>query len=120
MPLDYYEQIFLETKRKEMQPIIDFFGENLIASVLTLAGLATTLTELLKGALHPNKIWTLVISLIVGSGLSVAAYFGGFLEGAGSIKWLSLVLSCVVCTFSANGAYEWIKNLFTKKKEESK
>lgn len=67
-----------------------------------------------------NGIWPQVVAWVIGTALSVDAYFAGLIE-MGQPEWLGVVMLCVVVGLSSNGIYDipaikaWVDAWFAKK-----
>lgn len=91
-----------------------------------VAPIIMSITVALAGAINgwlkvTSPVWKQVISWVIGSLLSVATYFLGFVQ-MGEPQWLGVVALCVVVGLSSNGIYdikfihEWINKLFPQSK----
>lgn len=90
-----------------------------------IAPILSTITVFLTGLIN-NKFgitgeWRQIVSWIVGSALSVGAYFLGAVQ-LGEPTWAALIALCVVVSLISNGEYDinfvkkWVDILFPKKK----
>lgn len=79
-----------------------------------LAGVANGLFKITNG------IWPQVVAWVIGTALSVDAYFAGLIE-MGQPERLGVVMLCVVVGLSSNGIYDipaikaWVDAWFAKK-----
>lgn len=79
-----------------------------------LAGVANGLFKITNG------IWPQVVAWVIGTALSVDAYFAGLIE-MGQPEWLGVVMLCVVVGLSSNDIYDipaikaWVDAWFAKK-----
>jgi hypothetical protein len=105
-----------------MEQFIGIFSE----SFWYVAPLLMTITVALSGVINQGfkingAIWRQLISWVVGSGLSVGAYFLKLVT-MGDPQWLGVVALCVVVGLSSNGIYDiptikgWVDTWFNKKK----
>ena len=89
-----------------------------------IAPILSTITVFLTGLIN-NKFgiqgeFKQIMSWIIGSVLSVAAYFLGAVQ-LGQPTWAAIIALCVVVSLISNGEYDinfikgWIDNLFPKK-----
>lgn len=89
-----------------------------------IAPILSTITVFLTGLIN-NKFgiqgeWKQIMSWIIGSALSVAAYFLGAVQ-LGQPTWAAIIALCVVVSLISNGEYDinfikgWIDKLFPKK-----
>lgn len=101
--------------------IIGIFSESFwyIAPILVSLTVALT-TAINNGFKIENSTWKQVVAWIVGSALSVVAYFAKFVT-MGDPQWVGVIALCVVVGLSSNGFYdinvirEFVNKLFPKK-----
>lgn len=104
-----------------MIEINGIFSESFWYMAPILASITVTLTGAINGKFNiSNGIWPQVVSWLVGSLLSVGAWFLNFVQ-VGEPTWLSVVMLCAVVGLSSNGIYdipvikEFINKIFPKK-----
>lgn len=102
------------------------FGETFWYMAPILMAITTFLTGAVVGLFKVAKpVWKQVISWIIGSGLSVGAYFLGLVQ-IGTPIWLGIVVLCIVVGLSSNGIFDipairnFIEKLFKYKQTSSK
>lgn len=81
-----------------------------------LASLTVTLTGAINGRFNiTNGIWPQIVSWIVGTVLTVGAWFLGLVP-LGEPTWLAIVCLCGVVGLSSNGIYDipFIKSIIDK------
>lgn len=100
-----------------MNSILQFFTENFWATAAALGAIGTMISGAINGKLNPNKIWRQVISWVIGVGLTVGAYFLGFINVADP-AWLTVTATGIIVGLVSNGEYdipaikEFIKKIF--------
>lgn len=98
-----------------------FFSESFWYVAPILMSITVALAGVINGWFKITKgIWPQVVAWVVGSGLSVGAYFLNLVQ-VGEPVWLGIVCLCAVVGLSSNGIYDiptiknWVDSWFNKK-----
>lgn len=103
-----------------METISGIFSESFWYVAPIIVAITVALAGVINGGFKISKaIWRQVVAWVIGSGLSVGAYFLKLVE-MGDPQWLGVVCLCIVVGLASNGVYDiptikaWVDSWFKK------